>query len=627
MRLVKLIVAGLVLAGLAVTPAHGVWVTKAGWVDYSAHKVGTPPVEDRSDGMPDFDQRQDNWRNNANPPQWTWCGPVAVANCLWWFDSKMEMVKCISLPAGTLVRPPTVSDHYPLVRNVGAVGRDDHVPANLVPWITLLGTDLPGGVVPPAGTTATDLMTMITNYLSDPAVNLWGHYALTQIAQPTFATIYAQTDSSQDQIVLLGFWQEDTLQHYWYRFGGHWVTVAGANNDFQANMISFSDPANDHAEVGFAGAIWDGWLMNHTHGVHAVAQHNDAGNVSHDYYPVVGSASPGGVISPFGYGAGWTPDDWRNYQEQNTDPRWSPRYRPYDQNLPVHTEIEEIVMVCPNFDYGDLGVDYPTIDITSCGPAHPLTDKAWLGQWVSAETQPRIFNQDNSDDGVMFRGLPWRPARLCTVWVSVSCGAHYAGESLFLTAWNDGNNDGDFDDGPAMPRDDSLNYSEWVIQDVPVICNTSFQYVFRKPGTGNNPTSTVMRFRLNSLPAGRFGYGGYWGGGSSNGWGTYDIDWTLGEAEDYSFPVMIPRPIPDLVIYYPGAEEPVGLYWTAPADGMYSIYSTTNPNNHGDPPGPDWEMAGPFFYPAGPAAWVSPMIPSTAPYRNYVVTYEPTAEP
>jgi hypothetical protein len=628
MSLIKFLFAGFILIVIAATPAFGEWITKDGWVDYSQHKVGNPPEVNQTDGMPDFDQKQDNWRNNANPPQWNWCGPVATANCLWWFDSKMEMVKCKSLPAGTQVRPPAVSDHYPLVRNMQAGVRDDHVPANVIPWITNLATYLPTGGVPPAGVTANDLMTMITNYLSAPEVNLWGHYAMTHVMQPTFNFIYAQTDSSQDQIVLIGFWQEDTLQHYWYRFGGHWLTVAGVNNENFIQSISFSDPADDHGEAGFAGMIWDGWLLTHTpYNTHGAGIHNDAGNASHDYYTVAASGSPGGVIALNGYGAGWTSDDWTNYQEQNTDSRWGPRYRPYQPGVPVHTEIEEIVMVCPNFDYGDLWMDYPTIDISSCGPAHPLTDKAWLGQSITAEVQPRIYNHDNSDDGVSCVHLPWRPTALCTVRVDVSCGAHYAGEALYLTAWIDGNMDGDFDDGPIAPRDDSLNYTEWVIQDVPVACNASYQFVFRKPGTGTNPTSTIMRFRLNSIPAGRFGYGGYWGGGSSNGWGTYDIDWTLGEAEDYNFPVMIPGPIHDLVIYYPFNEEPVHLYWTAPSDGMYFIYSTTNPNNHGDPPGPDWMMEGPFFYPAGPAEWISPMVMPTLMYMNYVVTYEPTAEP
>ena len=37
-------------------------------------------------GLPDFDQRQDaSWRTNFS---WSFCGPAALADILWWFDSK-----------------------------------------------------------------------------------------------------------------------------------------------------------------------------------------------------------------------------------------------------------------------------------------------------------------------------------------------------------------------------------------------------------------------------------------------------------------------------------------------------------------------------------------------------------
>jgi hypothetical protein len=90
-----------------------------------------------------------------------------------------------------------------------------------------------------------------------------------------------------------------------------------------------------------------------------------------------------------------------------------------------------------------------TLSQNDFGPAHPLTDKAWLGEVITSEVKPRIFNHDDSDDGVIFHGLPWSVGQSCTVTVSVSQGGHYAGEALYLTAWMDGNNDGDFDDGPG----------------------------------------------------------------------------------------------------------------------------------------------------------------------------------
>ena len=622
----------IVMVGLAVCalPAQAQWVVKNGWIDYCNHKLpGDTITQYTSDGMPDFDQKQDGWKNNLVPPQWNWCGVVATANCLWWWDSKFEMVKCKSLPPGTQVRPPAVSDHYPLVYNMSATIRDDHVPANAVPWITALGGAF--GPIPVNGMNGNQLKIMIGNWLALPAVNLWGHYVVTIKSRPTLEWIWAQVDSSQNQMALLGFWQLHA-GGVWVRFGGHWLTVAGADKTPGAQQIAFSDPCVDNAEPppGMPGAVWDGWLINHVHGLHAVTVHNDAGNVSHDYYSVGGSGSPGGIISPNGYGDYWPDSLWEEFQGLNPNDSLTGVTGPYDPNLQVHTELEEILMVCPNFDYGDLGVDYPTIDEQSCGPAHPLTDKAWLGPGINAEVQPRIdtaahlLNMDLFDDGVTFLHLPWSVAQSCTVNVSVTLGAHYvAGEALYLTAWIDGNNDGDFDDGPGAIEDDSLNYSEWVIQDFLLPAGwVNGQFVFNKPGIGTGGRPTIMRFRLNSLAAGRFGYGGYWGGGSSNGWGTYDIDWTLGEVEDYIFPWAIPNPIHDLVIQVVSHLDPILLGWTCPEEGMYFIYSTTNKNNHGDPrheTGWTQELTA-MYFPPGPVTVTLQM--STDPYKNYVIVYE-----
>jgi len=199
---------------------------KDGFYDYAQHQFvqpGTPPQEWPFDGMPDFDQKQDGWHNTNL--QWNWCGPVAAANCLWWFDSKFETIKCKSLPPGTLIRPPTVSDHYTLVHAL--TGLDDHDVSNLVPWITLLGTQPPG--VGQQGITAQQMKTMIENYLALPAVNLWGHYNIRIIGSPTFEQIYREIEVSQDVILLLGFWQHDQ-GGAWHRFGGHWLTVAGVDS-------------------------------------------------------------------------------------------------------------------------------------------------------------------------------------------------------------------------------------------------------------------------------------------------------------------------------------------------------------------------------------------------------------
>ena len=81
---------------------------EGGWLDYAPK------------GMPDFDQKQDQWDNPPGPGAgWYYCGPVAAANSLWWFDSKFEP---------NPISPPAINDGYPLVRAPAAALYDDHSP-------------------------------------------------------------------------------------------------------------------------------------------------------------------------------------------------------------------------------------------------------------------------------------------------------------------------------------------------------------------------------------------------------------------------------------------------------------------------------------------------------------------
>ncbi len=547
-RMFLVLAAALALTVWAVNqPAQGYWVTKGGDIDYPCHSV--PPDTVNADGMPDFDQKQDAWGywDAQNVWHWTWCGPVATSNCLWWFDSYFERVRLWSLVGNVNpTMPPAISDNYPLVYSFNPWNTDDHDNNNVMPFIQNLVTFLPSGGVPNAGVTASDIKTMIEDYLADPSVDLWGHYSVQIDTAPTFEYIYEQVEASQDQILLLGFWQYDPYEG-WGRFGGHWVTVAGVSRDTVGTIvydsISFSDPFIDNAEWGRPGVVWDGFLLPHPAPPHGVGVHNDAGNVSHDYYGVGSSGSPGGGISSVGYHVyeEWPYDTaWTNFEGQNTPERLETYQRPYRPNQPVHVEIEDLVVVCPNFDYGDLYGVYPTFDIESCGPAHPLTDKAWLGEAVDAEPylDPDTVDLDNFDDGVVFHNLPWMPCTNVSVTVTVTTGAHCGRESLYLNAWKDGNIDGDFDDGPGANEDDWLCCSEWVTQDIPV-ASGAYLASFCDPGVFDLGRYDLrMRFRLTSQAVGRFGYGGAWYYAGPNSLGTYDIDWVLGEVEDYIWEEM-----------------------------------------------------------------------------------------
>ncbi|MEA3458441.1 MAG: hypothetical protein U9R21_07160, partial [Candidatus Thermoplasmatota archaeon] len=288
-------------------PIWGYWQP---WQDYAPN------------GMPDFDQKQDSWQSMLTP-QWTFCGPVAAANSLWWFDSKFEPNPISPLP---------YNDNYPLVQSYGLW--DDHDPLNVddptTPWppggefvedlAMRFDTDgIASGAIH-AGTLITDVYTGIEQYITDHGLRQG--YVITQVKSPEFWWVAEEVEVSEDVILLLGFWQNQNPgpdDPHWVRLGGHYVTLPGV--DKQGGFVAFSDPWFDrigqtwpYAGIGsmpgwpsYMGRVADGWLTPHPpYHSHAPEVHNDAGNVSHDVYNVVGTDSPGGVWGPEGYVEGWS---------------------------------------------------------------------------------------------------------------------------------------------------------------------------------------------------------------------------------------------------------------------------------------------------------------------------------
>jgi uncharacterized repeat protein (TIGR01451 family) len=247
---------------------------EGGWQDYAPK------------GMPDFDQKQDAWDNPAGSKQsWYYCGPVAVANSLWWFDSKFE-----SIPVP--VPPPTISDHYPLVTNYGNQW-DDHDPQNVQPLVNRLAALM--GTTPGTGTNVNNLAAGIQQYIATQG--LAGQYTVTLQTKPTFEWVEDEVRRSEDVILLLGFYQEIPGQppSYAERVGGHYVTVAGVNSLTQT--IAFSDPYYDLAEAGGPGRV----LPNPHVVPHPTTLHNDAAYVSDDVYNYQVTQTPGGTWGPQGY--------------------------------------------------------------------------------------------------------------------------------------------------------------------------------------------------------------------------------------------------------------------------------------------------------------------------------------
>jgi hypothetical protein len=282
-------------------------------------------------GMPDFDQKQDGWFYPISG-EWVFCGPVAVANSLWWLDSKFEP---------KAVPPPAISDGFGLVTAYGQW--DDHDVGNVVPLVN----DLAGYMhITPTGTEVHDMKLGIDQYLTAKGMN---NYFYTHLyKQPTFEEVEVEVEKCQDVVLLLGFWQFDPGMGEWYRFGGHYVTVAGINSS--TLQVALSDPYVDAAEPLPHGQGMPGRVLPAPFHPHPPLPpdtvHNDALFVSQDMYQaMMGSPSPGGLwgfpdynqYNPY-------PDLFYNFVSQNFPEEYLPDFGPFNPQLYVYTEVEYAVI-------------------------------------------------------------------------------------------------------------------------------------------------------------------------------------------------------------------------------------------------------------------------------------------
>jgi len=291
-------------------------------------------------GMPDFDQRQYDW-TYPGTQTWTYCGPLAAANCLWWFDSKMEPYP---------VPPPAINDNYSMVRSYNPYVWDDHDPRNVRPFVEelawLMDTDGQRTGSSHLGAYVSDMYFAINQYLLDRG--LADNYEVTLVKQPTFEWVAYEVERCEDVILLMGFWTWDARQG-WERVGGHFVTMAGV--DSRNRTVFFSDPIKNTAEAGWPGRVGYGTLISHYPiPGHDPGVHNDAGNVSHDMYYVVATDSPGGIWGPAEYAEKYAAVE--AFVGQNFPRDFPERYRlnrdlsEYAQAA-IQTEVEYAIAISP----------------------------------------------------------------------------------------------------------------------------------------------------------------------------------------------------------------------------------------------------------------------------------------
>jgi outer membrane protein assembly factor BamB len=307
-------------------PAQRPWYYKPTYVDYAPS------------GMPDFDERQWGTYNWTYGGAWSHCGPVAIANSLWWLDSEFET---LSIP------PPIMSDHFPLVSAFGPW--DDHDPKNVAPLVEKLAwfMDTDGRLTGllHKGTSAVDMQAGVTHYLSWSGVNPpgdvdgdgyvnqtdvdlvalalgsvpgapnWnlaadlnqdnrvdfvdanivaanlgkmGRFYEHTINQPEFRDLAQEVERCQDVVLSIGYWIWTGSS--WYREDGHFVTVAGI--DLVDSKVAISDPIRDAFENGL---IAEGRIPvphDHMPPEPPYITHNNAAYVSQDIYSVVPVISP-----------------------------------------------------------------------------------------------------------------------------------------------------------------------------------------------------------------------------------------------------------------------------------------------------------------------------------------------
>jgi hypothetical protein len=296
-------------------------------------------------GMPDFDQKQDMWYLGAPPNhRWSHCGPVALADCFWWFDSKFESDPVDPRPFYPGPGNPPLNDNYGLVSSFDPTGAwDDHDTLNAMPFIDSMALYCLTNVNQP-GTNVFDLAQGAQNWLN--AQGLGSAYTVqvfpvgpgSAIPEADFEYIREQVLLSQDVILLVGFWQS-TGGDYCEREGGHYMTIAGVCTDLVDSAICVSDPFLDKNEpVG-----------------HGASVHNDAslisgphGTMHHDRYDVIpaqctffGPPFFQLELANYGVNAG----NIANFFGQNQYDTSMVPMPP--QPTPIHTILEYVVIICP----------------------------------------------------------------------------------------------------------------------------------------------------------------------------------------------------------------------------------------------------------------------------------------
>jgi len=273
-------------------PADTLWYEKPAVLD--------PPNKYAPCGVPDFSQYDHNYPKNGM----AYCGPTAVANCFWWAANFWPSTSFRNFWGGWGTLAPPV-----LINTLAGYFQTD----------SITGTDI------------FDLQDGLDTLILEKSFFV----SETTVVKPDWYYLQHELRLSQDVILLLGFYQKNQ-SGAWYRFGGHYVTMAGVNKGQW--LIELSDPAADAAEMPGAGWVCSNGLYL-PHVPHTPVTHDDAGNTSYDVYQAVTSSSPGGVVA--------LPDYYHHVNVADFQGKNGAVTGTYNPDSTVYTEIEYAVVICP----------------------------------------------------------------------------------------------------------------------------------------------------------------------------------------------------------------------------------------------------------------------------------------
>ncbi|UCH31592.1 MAG: hypothetical protein JSV05_08905 [Candidatus Bathyarchaeota archaeon] len=383
-----------------------------------------PPYPDYApSGMPDFDQKQPGW----GPGQgiFTWCGPVASADSLWWLSAEYDY----KTGFGFVPPPPTtlvtqlafLMDTDSQRTGLGHIGtKFGDVGTGISQWLQQFAVT-PIGDCDGDGDVDDDDIDIITAAWGATPVDPWwdmradveidgiinaldlnwatinygavGDYNITTVEFPDFFWIEDEIYRCEDVVLFLEFWWFDGVAEWMPLFDnpsfeyGHFVTAAGVNSTTIELLIA--DPYQDAAEAGWIGDV----PVFHPY-PHASTVHNDAQYVSHDAYgasPWMGPPPPLYPPVPMWELMGYL--QWLGYP-----PEWHAFIRAAIVTSPIHdVAVTDVFSIYDWVYQGD--IDPINVTVQNQGPFAETVDvTAYYNGTPAAPTQVIVLNPGESKE-------------------------------------------------------------------------------------------------------------------------------------------------------------------------------------------------------------------------------------